>query len=995
MNKFVRELIKITIGLSILTSVSHGQTSETWIGLPLNPSVITLQSEGITKRAPDTTATLASASIANIPAGNGVRIRGFVTPTLSGQYVLAVSGARNATLWVSTDGSRFNKQLVASTNEPTNAQQWNKFPSQMSANIQLTSGTSYYIEAQVMSSAAGGHIELGWKVPGATVFSVIPSAQLSAIQSDPRDVNDNNLPDTFEVQYGLDQSAAPNALKEYGDPDNDGISNFDEYRLGSNPLQKESISNGLTLDEWREIQGQSVNALISARSRFLSYPNATTHSANIDFSKPGAEGKNYGARYRGFITAPSTGTYYMWIAGDDDAQLWFADGSVTDPATGQPHTNRYGKQLIASAASYATNLSDYDLEPIQKSRALYLTAGQDYYIEVLHKNESIAVNHVSVAWSGPGFSRVVIPSAAYSSDIPEDGDQDSDALPDSWESAVGLSVSDNGFTDKKQGQFGDFDNDGLSNLLEYQLRTNPKMADTDGDGLSDGDEVNYYHSDPLVANVIATTTVANLDLDQYADSNVSWQSFADGSIQAYERRGWTDWTFDIAPGEEGIHEITLTGGGLGNLSVPLSFHIDGELVTYQSLPASSTQNSTIKQLTPWLQAGTHTIRIQSHNVRTSNKLVIKSITIDRLGGLDANSNGIADWVEIQYAQENKITRMPSESLTSPVFIEGTASSLNALNINRSVSGGESISQEIKRGINKGFYANVPLNTDAPTDLVVSFQGGASSESGSIAWASTNIFEHNSITIRKGDSLRLTAHSVGSPPSGTFTLQASQGAPTVSGLPQASDQPLVVSFDSAGTYTFNATWSPQEGNLETAEMTVTVREASFGEKFIIETYNRREWEIAGLGDMIIEADSELFWSETTDSSQTSRSFLANAYNAGEYTTIARVPETGEIIASGIVSAFSMARATATGDSQVVEIRPDGSQVIRFTIVGENLPDNLEIRLRMNYQGTVFPDGSRDLILRASDFSSTGSVDIYVETSSDPPQLCHSMNGYLVY
>lgn len=147
-------------------------------------------------------------------------------------------------------------------------------------------------------------------------------------------------------------------------------------------------------------------------------------------------------------------------------------------------------------------------------------------------------------------------------------------------------------------------------------------------------------------------------------------------------------------------------------------------------------------------------------------------------------------------------------------------------------------------------------------------------------------------------------------------------------------------------------------------------------------------------MGIEADASLFWSETTASGATSRSFLANAYEAGDYRAIARCPDTGNILAAGTVSAFSLARATQTNDSQVVEVRPDGSKVIRFTIVGENLPDNLELRLRMNYQGTVFPDGSRDLILRRSDFSESGVANILVETSSNPPQICHSMSSFLI-
>jgi Bacterial TSP3 repeat len=42
----------------------------------------------------------------------------------------------------------------------------------------------------------------------------------------------------------------------------------------------------------------------------------------------------------------------------------------------------------------------------------------------------------------------------------------------------------------------DPDNDGLTNLEEYIFATNPNQADTDSDGLSDGDEVHIYFSNP-------------------------------------------------------------------------------------------------------------------------------------------------------------------------------------------------------------------------------------------------------------------------------------------------------------------------------------------------------------------------------------------------------------------------------------------------------------------------------------------------------------------
>jgi hypothetical protein len=43
----------------------------------------------------------------------------------------------------------------------------------------------------------------------------------------------------------------------------------------------------------------------------------------------------------------------------------------------------------------------------------------------------------------------------------------------------------------------DQDGDGLTNDQETALGTDPEVADTDGDGLNDGDEVFIHHTNPL------------------------------------------------------------------------------------------------------------------------------------------------------------------------------------------------------------------------------------------------------------------------------------------------------------------------------------------------------------------------------------------------------------------------------------------------------------------------------------------------------------------
>ena len=71
-------------------------------------------------------------------------------------------------------------------------------------------------------------------------------------------------------------------------------------------------------------------------------------------------------------------------------------------------------------------------------------------------------------------------------------DSDNDGLIDSWEISY--------FSNLSQTATGDFDLDGCDNLCEMRRGTNPRVGDTDGDGLDDNKEVYNYGTDPLVAD---------------------------------------------------------------------------------------------------------------------------------------------------------------------------------------------------------------------------------------------------------------------------------------------------------------------------------------------------------------------------------------------------------------------------------------------------------------------------------------------------------------
>jgi hypothetical protein len=67
-------------------------------------------------------------------------------------------------------------------------------------------------------------------------------------------------------------------------------------------------------------------------------------------------------------------------------------------------------------------------------------------------------------------------------------DSDADGLPDAWETE--------NFGNLNQTASGDPDNDGLTNAQEFTNGTDPNNADSDGDGLKDGQEVNTTKTDP-------------------------------------------------------------------------------------------------------------------------------------------------------------------------------------------------------------------------------------------------------------------------------------------------------------------------------------------------------------------------------------------------------------------------------------------------------------------------------------------------------------------
>lgn len=107
------------------------------------------------------------------------RMRGYVHPPITGEYVFWMTADDEGELLLSTSDDPAQAQRIAHNDNATGARDWTKEPGQKSKGIPLVAGQKYFIELRFKEHEGGDYGACGWKLPNGSMERPIPGAHLS------------------------------------------------------------------------------------------------------------------------------------------------------------------------------------------------------------------------------------------------------------------------------------------------------------------------------------------------------------------------------------------------------------------------------------------------------------------------------------------------------------------------------------------------------------------------------------------------------------------------------------------------------------------------------------------------------------------------------------------------------------------------------------------------------------------------------------------------
>jgi len=257
------------------------------------------------------------------------------------------------------------------------------------------------------------------------------------------DSDDDQMHDGWEISYGLNPLSN---LDAFDDLDNDGFSNLSEFQAGTDPSdasqQPPSIRNvSFDFEDQRLPQGWTGDI-----------------NANASWEVSNDEANNSSYSLMSQSVGHNQNSTIIWV-GD------FNEGTLSYDYKIESESN-YDYLTVYLDGEVITNISgtqDWSTQTVNISAANHTIKW------VYHKDSSIST----------GKDRAWIDNVSFNSTIQ---DSDNDGMPDQWELDNNLDPNDPADASL------DPDQDGLTNLVEYQIDSDINNSDTDADGVPDSED---------------------------------------------------------------------------------------------------------------------------------------------------------------------------------------------------------------------------------------------------------------------------------------------------------------------------------------------------------------------------------------------------------------------------------------------------------------------------------------------------------------------------
>ncbi|MEI6674334.1 MAG: hypothetical protein WCO57_04060 [Verrucomicrobiota bacterium] len=343
-------------------------------------------------------------------------------------------------------------------------------------------------------------------------------------------------------------------------------------------------------------------------------------------------------------------------------------------------------------------------------------------------------------------------------------------------------------------------------------------------------------------------------------------------------------------------QIQLCTGTKTYAHVLCEREIDGVRFDRETLRAIESATTPFRCITPWLEAGKHTLRLHFTPAMLGATCRLFAVGLQTL-------TGDATGAEVRAMLEKQNGFLPERGdggfLRSPACVEMAARTSVAPSLQ---AGGREI--PTRPATSNTWWADVPLPESGDAVALVARSKADRTELKATAhWALTRVSEHPEIYLRVGDALRVTAC-----PADAETDVKATAVLTFRGKQTATGKPWICRFDQAGDEVVEAQFKPQHGAPVISRMTVHVlpRRTEMVETAMTRTDRRNDLEGFIAGCWPDGGDAVMFRACPADAGCHATRWSAYPQLAGTWPAVTRAGANGPVL--------GMLRVRAVGVSQ---------------------------------------------------------------------------------